>query len=883
MSSHIFSGFIILIIFASIFFYGAADVWTEAVIVAVIFVVSGLEIVRSRGDLGFADSRLKFLLLPPMLLAGYAIVQGLITAVYQRGGHVPPVWMPNSFNALAGIWVGIKIFAVVCFTHLLINHFANRIRLLVWSIMATGVFFAGLGVVRFLIQLRGEIGEFPLPALSSGIGFGTFVNQNHFAFLMLMTLGLIFAFAANSSSSGEKRFAWLAGGVFVWTALVLTGSRAGILSSFGVILTLFVLPVRNRFSNSRQSNSADAPGSFVKKTAVAVFVSFFLIVGIVWLGQDRVVRRFEKLPAQIETDSIGGSFKRIDVWSASIKMIGENPFYGVGFGGFKVAVSEYLDVVGDIVPYQAHNDYLELAASGGIIAVALTIWFLFEFFALVRHRFKKTSSLFPNVARVGALAGIVGVGIHSFFDFGLQMFGNLLFFSALVAIAVGVGDTDSKKIEETRNRKKSVAGIAHKSNRTHKKAAFICFYILTCFSLALFSIYFGISRLRLQQARNNSNDSVAFNLRTEVSSFPADADFYAAKADVSADENEQAAALQKAIAIRPNDYLLFLKMGQIEQLLGRDETAVKSFRQAVKLAPFYADPRLLLGNHLVRNGATQEGFEQLRTAYRQQPKYFEGVAKFAWTQSGESPEETIRLLSPEFPGETARLAEFLIEKDAAASAASLICVDYRALTAPEREQIVGELFTAGNFYSAFQINSGECNSAKRGTVEDGSFEKSEIKTGLGFGWRAVPLPDTVRLFADEDMASEGKKSLSVIFDGGYNSALPLLSQTICVEQRRRYRLSVAVRTSKLVTGGVPTLQIVAKGKDFKSELKEVKLPGRTDDEWNNLSIDFTTDERTEAVEIRVARQSCPQLPCPIFGRIWLDDVRLSLISDLDAR
>lgn len=875
MSSCIFSVFIILITFAAIFFYGGADAWTEAFIAAVIFVVSGLEMLRSRNKSRLADSDLKFLL-PLTLFAGYAVVQGLTTVFYQSGVKSPPVWMPGSFDAPAGIWVGVKIFAVVCFTYLLISHFASRIRGLVRGVMATGAFFAGLGVVRFLMQFRGGIGEFPLPALQSGIGFGTFINQNHFAFLMLMTLGLIFALAAKSDFGGEKRFALLAGSVFVWTALVLTGSRAGILSSFGVILILLVLPARNRHVINRQSNSADAARGVLKKVLAAAALSIGLIAGIVWIGQDRVVRRFEKLPSQIEMDA-GAGFKRIDVWAASVKMIEKNPFYGVGFGGFKVAVSEYLDTAGDIVPHQAHNDYLELAASGGAIAVALAIWFLYEFFALVRRRFKETRSLFANAARLGAVAGIIGVGIHSFFDFGLQMFGNLLFFSALVAIAVGEGD-DSANTGEKRLREKSIEKIAPKPKQDYKKLLFACFCCLTYFALAIFSISFGVSRLKLQQAKNDPNGSAAIDLRSAATSaFPGDADFYSVKADLSAEANEQAAALRTAIAARPRDYLLRLKAGQIEQGLGRDEEAAQMFRKAVELAPFYADPHLLLGNHLVKTGARQEGFEHLRAAYRSQPKYFESVAKFAWMQTREIPEETIRLLSPELRGETARLAEFLIEKNSAASAASLVCADSNALTATERERIIVEMFADGDFYSAFQI-SGDCGSAKRGTVEDGGFENAEIKTGLGFGWRAAPLPETVGMFADDGIAEEGKQSLSVTFDGGYESALPLLSQTICVEKRRRYRLRAAVRTSKLVTGGVPILQVIAKGKDFKSELNEIKLVSRTDDEWSNLSVDFATDEQTEAVELRVARKSCLQSPCPIFGRIWIDDVRLSLID-----
>lgn len=267
----------------------------------------------------------------------------------------------------------------------------------------------------------------------------------------------------------------------------------------------------------------------------------------------------------------------------------------------------------------------------------------------------------------------------------------------------------------------------------------------------------------------------------------------------------------------------------------------------------------------------------MRIAYEQRAAYFESVAKFAWTRAGENPEATIRLLSPLQPEARARLAEFLIEKNAAAFAPALTCGDAAALTASDREQIGGRLFAKGEFHFAFQVYNNDCEPARtRLKIEDAGFEAADIRTGLGFGWRSAPLPDTVRLFIDEGAAATGKQSLSVVFDGAYNSSLPILSQTICVDKRRRYRLQVAVKTEKIVTGGAPVLQIVLKGKDFKTEVKTIKLPVRAgDDKWNQMSTEFETGEQTEAVEIRFARESCPQSPCPVFGRLWIDDIRLT--------
>lgn len=270
MSSYIFSSFIISIVFAAIFFYGSADTWGEGFVAAAIFTAGGLESFRNRNDSADAENRRSGfrLLLALALLAVYSFVQCFATLAYRNNPPTPLGSMFYSFDALAGLWVGVKILALVCFAALLISHFGRRVERLVWGAVGTGAFFALLGVVRFLLQLNSDAGEFPLPALRRGVGFGTFINQNHFALLMLMTLGLIFALALKSDFAKEKRFGLLAVGIFVLTALILTGSRAGILSACISILFLFILPSR------ASDGESDLHGNFGGRAAIDFEKSF---------------------------------------------------------------------------------------------------------------------------------------------------------------------------------------------------------------------------------------------------------------------------------------------------------------------------------------------------------------------------------------------------------------------------------------------------------------------------------------------------------------------------------------------------------------------------------------------------------------------------------
>jgi O-antigen ligase len=109
-----------------------------------------------------------------------------------------------------------------------------------------------------------------------------------------------------------------------------------------------------------------------------------------------------------------------------------------------VAVSKYYDASGRLRPYEAHNDYLEVLASGGVIGAALAAWFIIVLIGRVRARLRSTDP-FRRTACLGALAGLFGVAVHSLVDFGLQITVNALICAVLVVIATADGRVEQKQ------------------------------------------------------------------------------------------------------------------------------------------------------------------------------------------------------------------------------------------------------------------------------------------------------------------------------------------------------------------------------------------------------------------------------------------------------
>jgi len=95
----------------------------------------------------------------------------------------------------------------------------------------------------------------------------------------------------------------------------------------------------------------------------------------------------------------------------------------------------YRDASGEWTPEQAHNDYLELLASGGLIGAALGTWFIVALFKLAWERLHTTDS-YRRATCLGALAGLFGAAVHSLFDYGLHITINAFVFTVLIAMAV---------------------------------------------------------------------------------------------------------------------------------------------------------------------------------------------------------------------------------------------------------------------------------------------------------------------------------------------------------------------------------------------------------------------------------------------------------------
>jgi len=126
---------------------------------------------------------------------------------------------------------------------------------------------------------------------------------------------------------------------------------------------------------------------------------------------------------------------RLHFWKTSLEIVKNSPIVGAGFDAFGSAYTRFDTQSGLFRIENAHNEYLQVLAEGGIFGFACLAAFLFLLFKRgVANISGMPDGMMKGIA-VGSLAACFGIAIHSFFDFPLRTPSNALFFFILVVLA----------------------------------------------------------------------------------------------------------------------------------------------------------------------------------------------------------------------------------------------------------------------------------------------------------------------------------------------------------------------------------------------------------------------------------------------------------------
>ncbi len=310
-------------------------------------------------------------------------------------------------------------------------------RVIVAALVAGGAFQALYGLAEYFSGRQHIFGY--AKKYYTDAATGTFINRNHFAGHLEMTLPFVIALAATAvaglrgtpgaviharvaRASSHRLFtaaSLLILALTMATALVCSGSRMGIASTLLALLSVgLVLAWRGR-------------GRSFLGAAIMVGGAMVLIFS---QGEaaSAIVNRFVVAAGELRSD-VG----RWQVWSQALGVAGAFPLMGAGLGTFPYVFPAFRSAGEGVALAHAHSDFIELAAEVGAAGYLAALAGVF----LVARPILRRAGMLHDGSHLGyaAVTGLAALAVHSLADFNLAIPSNALTLAVLAGLALWSG------------------------------------------------------------------------------------------------------------------------------------------------------------------------------------------------------------------------------------------------------------------------------------------------------------------------------------------------------------------------------------------------------------------------------------------------------------
>lgn len=409
-----------------------------------------------------------------LLQAGYGVLAASLCFMLARGELILSVALRHSWRALAlflliPLWIvlqllllpaigksftlditagvrslqtGVWLALAFCICLQLVNT-QSRLRTLAFIIVASGVFQACYAALTILGGTDFDILGIRSPYWASGSATGTFINRNHLAGYLEMSLAVGIGLMISNLGDAVSNITWrehlrsllqtLLGPktrqrlllIAMVIALVMTHSRMGntaFFASMGICAAIGYIFLKRR-----------------SRSMVLLFGSMIVIDVLIvstWFGLERLAARIEQ--------TAGSRELRLSINNEGWVWLKEHWLTGSGAGSFTSVFPAYRspDVTG-FFDY-AHNDYLQLLGEYGILGAALFAAIaIYSLWTSVQAQRERRNPLMQGMA-FGSMMGIISLLIHSSTDFNLHIPANAALFTILCAIAFIARHMDSQ-------------------------------------------------------------------------------------------------------------------------------------------------------------------------------------------------------------------------------------------------------------------------------------------------------------------------------------------------------------------------------------------------------------------------------------------------------
>ncbi|MCP4401545.1 MAG: O-antigen ligase family protein, partial [bacterium] len=274
---------------------------------------------------------------------------------------------------------------------------------------------------------------------------GTFVNKNHFAAYMEMSVLLVFgllvarfeAASNDTETPPEEKYikAFFFGFVLVlmMSAHVLSGSRGGFISlTVGMLCFLLLASLR---------------GLSGKKFSIVLLFFLLTIGAILVLQAERILPRLGTLTQ----GSVNEMFPvRRALQKDAVSIFEDYPAFGSGSDTFSHLFRRYRSFRSSLIYGYAENDYVQLLSESGILGTGLLLAAALLFFSHAFGLWKRRRSRWSLAVTSGGLCALLSLLLHALVDFLFHIPANAMLFVVIAAMCAAGGEGRGRRTEGAR-------------------------------------------------------------------------------------------------------------------------------------------------------------------------------------------------------------------------------------------------------------------------------------------------------------------------------------------------------------------------------------------------------------------------------------------------
>jgi len=293
----------------------------------------------------------------------------------------------------------------------------DELTTVVWFLIVLCFVVSLLGIIQHFTSVR-EI--YWTEALKTeGDPFGPYVNRNHFAGFVELTLPLGIAMMVFRGIHRDVVPLTVVLTIVPVSALVLSGSRGGII---GFLFELGILGLLARSQRSGWSSSRVVAAGVVALLALAL---------VAWVGANLAITKFSELKSP--DVSLG---RRISMARGAAHIFLDHPIIGCGVGALVDVFPRYETAYDGKLVDHVHNDYMETLAETGILGGLCGAAFLWLLYREARRSTTAEQGHFSRALHAGSIAAICGMLVHSLVDFNLHIPANTMLFLLQSSLAI---------------------------------------------------------------------------------------------------------------------------------------------------------------------------------------------------------------------------------------------------------------------------------------------------------------------------------------------------------------------------------------------------------------------------------------------------------------